>query len=79
MQAHTANQMPSVKCGYLDPQLICQSRFTYARNWELDSKHLAARTTVEEKEKIRARELKTAGLKVAAYISLAFKNLQKKQ
>jgi hypothetical protein len=51
-------------------------RFNYAKNWELDGKELAAGETIEEKEKIWNLEIKKASLKVVAYISLAFKNLQ---
>ena len=42
----------------------------------MDGKVLAARKTIEEKEKIRQKEMREVALKVAAYISLAFKNLQ---
>ena len=36
----------------------------------------AAAETIEEKEKIRNKEIREASLKVAAYISLALKHLQ---
>ena len=42
----------------------------------MDAKELAAGKTVEEKEKIRNKEIRQAVLKVAAYISLALKHLQ---
>ena len=42
----------------------------------MNAKELAARKTVEEKEKIWNKEIREASLKVAAYIALAFKNLQ---
>ena len=42
----------------------------------MDGNKLAAGKTVEEKEKIRNKEIRQAALKVAAYIALAFKNLQ---
>jgi len=42
----------------------------------LDGNKLAAGKTVEEKERIRYKEIRQAALKVAAYIALAFKNLQ---
>ena len=42
----------------------------------MDGKERAAGKTVEEKEKVWQKELHDASLKVAAYIVLAFKNLQ---
>ena len=45
-------------------------------DWKLDGKELASRKTIEEKEKIQQKEMREAALKVAAYIALAFKNLQ---
>ena len=42
----------------------------------MDGTELAAGKTVEEKEKIRNKEIRQAALKVAAYIAIAFKNLQ---
>ena len=42
----------------------------------MDGKELATGKNVEEKEKIRLKEIREASLKVAAYIALAFKNLQ---
>ena len=42
----------------------------------MDAKELTAGKTVEEKEKIRNKKIREASLKVAAYIALAFKNLQ---
>jgi len=68
--------MPSVRDGYLDPQCIAQTNFTYAKAWQLDGKELAAGETIQEKEKIQKKEIRKASLKVAAYISLALKHLQ---
>jgi hypothetical protein len=65
--------MPSVRSGYVNPQCIAQPNFNYAKEWSLDCDELAARKTVEEKEKIRNKEIKAATLKTAAYIALAFK------
>ena len=76
MQVHNSKQMPSVWDGYLDPQCIAQTNFTYAKQWALDCKELAAGETIEDKEKIRNKEIREASLKVAAYISLALKHLQ---
>ena len=76
MQLHNSKQMPSVRDGYLDPQCIAQTNFSYAKQWALDGKELAAGETIEEKEKIQNKEIREASLKVAAYISLAFKHLQ---
>ena len=42
----------------------------------MDGNELAAGKTVEEKERIQNKEIRQAALKVAAYIALAFKNLQ---
>jgi hypothetical protein len=76
MQVHLSKQMPSVWDGYLDPQCIAQTNFTYAKAWELDGKELAVGETIEEKEIIWKKEIREASLKVAAYISLALKHLQ---
>jgi len=76
MQVHLSKQMLSVRVGYLDPQCIAQTNFTYAKAWELYGKELAAGKTIEEKEKIRKKEIREASLTVAAYISLALKHLQ---
>jgi hypothetical protein len=56
--------------------LIAQTNFTYAKQWSLDSKELAARKTVVEKEKIQNKKIRAAALKTAVYIALAFKHLQ---
>jgi hypothetical protein len=69
--------MPSVQDGFLDPQCIAQTRFNYAKNWDWDGKELATGETIEEKEKIQNQEIKKVSLKVAACISLAFKNIQR--
>ena len=42
----------------------------------MDGNELAAGKTIKEKEKIQNNEIRKAALKVAAYIALAFKNLQ---
>ena len=42
----------------------------------MDAKEVATGKTIEEKEKIQNKEIRQAALKVAAYIALAFKNLQ---
>ena len=76
MQAHIVKQIPSVKAGYLDPQAIAQTNFNYPKQWKLDAKELAAAKTIWEKEHIRTTKLREESLKVAAYIDLAFKNLQ---
>ena len=76
MQVHIVKQMPSVKAEYLDPQAIAQTNFNYPKQWTLDAKELAAAKTLREKERIRTAKLKEESLKVAAYIALAFKNLQ---
>ena len=68
--------MPSVKAGYVDPQAIAQTNFNYPKRWTLDAKELAAVKTLREKEHIRTVKLREESLKVAAYIALAFKNLQ---
>ena len=52
MQVHNSKQMPSVWDGYLDPQCIAQTNFSYAKQWALDCKELAAEESIEEKEKI---------------------------
>ena len=75
-QVHVSKQMPSVRDGYLDPQCIAQTNFSYAKQWALDCKELAAAETIEEKEKIQNKEIREASLKVASYISLALKHLQ---
>ena len=76
MQAHIVKQMPSLKNGYVDPQPIAATNFNYPKQWKLDGKELAARKTVAEEENIRAKKIREEALKVAAYIALAFKNLQ---
>ena len=68
--------MPSVRAGYVDPQCIAATCFNYAKDWKLDGKELDVGKTIEEKEKIQQKEMREAALKVAAYIALAFKNLQ---
>ena len=68
--------MPSVKTGYLDPQAIAQTNFKYPKRWILDAKELAAAKTLRKKERIRTVKLREESIKVAAYIALAFKNLQ---
>jgi len=68
--------MPSLKAGYVDPQAIAQPNFNYPKQWTLDVKELAATKTLREKERIRTTRRKEESLKVAAYIALAFKNLQ---
>lgn len=62
--------------GYLDPQRIAQTTFTYPTKWELDSKELAAGQTVEDKEKIRRKAIHKAMLKVAAYVARAWKVME---
>ena len=76
MQVYIVKQMPSVKAGYIDPQAIAQTNFNYPKQWKLDAKELAAAKTFREKERIRTAKLREESLKVAAYIALAFKNLQ---
>lgn len=76
MQVHIVKQMPNVKAGYVDPQAIAQTNFNYPKWWTLDAKELAAAKTLREKERIRTAKLREESLKVAAYIALAFKNLQ---
>ena len=76
MQVHIVKQMPSVKAGYVDPQAIAQTNFNYSKRWTLDAKELATAKTLREKERIRTAKLREESLKVAAYIALAFKNLQ---
>ena len=76
MQVHLSKQIPNVQVGYLDPQCIAATCFYYAKDWKLDGKELAAGETIEDKEKIRNKEIREASLKVAAYISLALKHLQ---
>ena len=68
--------MPSVKVGYIDPQAIAQTNFNHPKQWKLDDKELAAAKTLREKERIRTAKLRKESLKVAAYIAMAFKNLQ---
>jgi hypothetical protein len=68
--------MSSVKAGYLDPQAIAQTNFNYPKWWTQDAKEIAAAKTLQEKERIRTTKLREESLKVAAYIALAFKNLQ---
>ena len=76
MQVHIVKQMPSVKAGYLDPQAIAQTNFNYPKRWTLDAKELATAKTLWKKERTRTAKLSEESLKVAAYIALAFKNLQ---
>ena len=76
MQVHIVKQMPSLKAGYVDPQAIAQPNFNYPKQWTLDAKELAATKTLREKEHIRMAKLREESLKVAAYIAMAFKNLQ---
>ena len=76
MQVHIVKQMPSVKAGYVDPQAIAQINFNYPKRWTLDAKELVAAKTLREKERIRSAKLREESLMVAAYIALAFKNLQ---
>ena len=64
--------------GYLDPQCIAQTNFTYAKAWQLDGKELAAGETIEEKEKIRQKRIRDESYKVAAYLSRAFFRMQDK-
>jgi hypothetical protein len=68
--------MPSARSGYLDPQLIAQTLFTYPNKWKLDDENLAAGETIEEKETIRQK--RDESYKVAAYISRAFSRMQDK-
>ena len=68
--------MPSVKARYIDPQAIAQTNFNYPKQWKLDAKELTAGKTLRKKEHIRTAKLREESLKVAAYIALAFKNLQ---
>ena len=65
-----------MKAGYVDPQAIAQTNFNYPKRWTLDAKELAATKALREKERIRSAKLREESLKVAAYIALAFKNLQ---
>ena len=76
MLVHLSKQMPSVQAGYVDPQCIAATCFNYAKDWKLDGNELAAGKTIEEKERIRNKKIRQATLKVAAHITLAFKNLQ---
>ena len=76
MQVHIIKQMPSVKARYLDPQAIAQTNFNYPKQWTLDAKELAAAKALRKKERIRTAKLREESLKVAAYIAMAFKNLQ---
>ena len=76
MQVHLSKQMSSVWAGYVDPLCIAAICFNYAKDWKLDGSELAAGKTIEEKEKIWNKQIRQAALKVAAYIALAFKNLQ---
>ena len=76
MQVHIIKQMLSVKAGYLDPQAIAQTNSNYPKQWTMDAKELGAAKTLWEKERIRTVKLREESLKVAAYIALAFKNLQ---
>jgi hypothetical protein len=65
-----------MKAGYVDPQAIAQTNFNYPKRWTLDAKELAVAKTIREKECIHTTKLREESLKVAAYIALAFKNLQ---
>ena len=56
--------MPSARSGYLDPQLIAQTLFTYPNKWKLDGENLAAGETIEEKEKIRQKRIRDESYKV---------------
>ena len=76
MQVHIVKQMPSVKAGYIDPQAIAQTNFTYPKQWKLNDKELAARKTLQKKEHIHTKKLREESLKVSVYIVLAFKILQ---
>lgn len=76
MQAHFVKKMPSLKAGYVDPQPIAHLNFNYPNKWKLDSKELAVRKTVAEKEAIRNRVIKKEALKVAAYLAISFVHLQ---
>ena len=78
MQVHISNQMPSARSGYLDPQLIAQTLFTYPNKWKLDGENLAAGETIEEKEKIQQKRIRDKSYKVAAYLSRAFFRMQDK-
>jgi hypothetical protein len=69
--------MPSVKDRYVDPQPIAQTNFNYPRQWKLDGKELATGNTLLEKEEIRQKKIKEESLKVATYIAMALKNLQR--
>jgi hypothetical protein len=60
---------------YIDPQPIAVTNFNYPKQWKLDCKELDARKTLKEKEAIHDRKIKIESIKVAAYISLCFKNL----
>jgi hypothetical protein len=71
--------MPSVQSGYIDPQCIAPPNFNYAKEWSLDCNELAARKVIEEKEEIQNKKIRAAALKIAAYITLAFKYLQNNQ
>jgi hypothetical protein len=64
--------------GYLDPQLITQTLFTYPNKWKLDDENLAPGETIEEKEKIQQKRIRDESFKVAAYISRAFSIIQDK-
>ena len=76
MQVHIVKQMPYVKAGYIDPQAISLTNFNYPRQWKLNTKELATRKTLREKEHIRTKKLREESLKVSACIALAFKILQ---
>lgn len=78
MQAHFGKQTGKGH-GYMDPRQIAQSRFAYPKKWKLDGKELAGGKTVEEKEEIRTKRLKEEAIKLAAYIAVTFKNLEKNQ
>jgi hypothetical protein len=76
MQTHIAKQLPSLKVGFADPQLIAQATFTYPKLWRLDGKELEAGKTNQEKEQIRAKAIREASTKVAAIICTIFRRLQ---
>jgi hypothetical protein len=68
--------MPTLKVGYVDPQPIAQTNFNYPREWTLGCKELAARKIVAEKEAIWNGVIRKEDLRVAAYLTVSFTNLQ---
>ena len=62
MQVHIVKQMPSVKVGYIDPQVIAQTNFNYLKQWKLDAKELAVGKTLQEKEHICTAKLREESL-----------------